>query len=415
MKRLLKILKWIGIILLALIVILLIVRFIRKMIYNRTPDGGINETMYIDVNGQEQWINIYGEDRDNPVMLYLHGGPGNATSFGDWIILRKLAKDYTVVNWDQRDSGKTLIHDPKDTEITSELMRSDIDIVADYVLDYMGKEKLTILGMSWGTMYGGDYALRHPEKTECVIELSLVDVIIKQRTIIKAMREYASGSKDFRSIVDEYGYDVFFESLNLSDEPDFYDLLRVQQEGRLCSYLEWTENDPKYRKLAEQIDPENYLAWYMDQDNPQLRERCMEEYKKYELPLVEKYPDKLKSNESFFDTDINLIKAVFFNPYYTLGDWTKFSYDSPKYHTAMNSLFEDFTLENRTDYEMPFYVLESNRDENDIGGCMKQYFDSVSAPDKDFRYIDGTHMSTMLHSEELARFVHEIADKQNNR
>lgn len=235
MKRLLKILKWIGIIILALIVILLIVRFIGKMIYNRTPDGGINETMYIDVNGQEQWINIYGEDRDNPVMLYLHGGPGNATSFGDWIILRKLAKDYTVVNWDQRDSGKTLIHDPKDTEITSELMRSDIDIVADYVLDYMGKEKLTILGMSWGTMYGGDYALRHPEKTECVIELSLVDVIIKQRTIIKAMREYASGSKDFRSIVDEYGYDVFFESLNLSDEPDFYDLLRVQQEGRLCS------------------------------------------------------------------------------------------------------------------------------------------------------------------------------------
>lgn len=59
-------------------------------------------------------------------------------------------------------------------------------------------------------------------------------------------------------------------------------------------------------------------------------------------------------------------------------------------------------------------MLESNRDENDIGGCMKQYFDSITAPDKDFRYIDGTHMSTMLHSEELVKFVHEIADKQKS-
>ena len=143
LKTLLKVLKWAGILLLSLIIILLIVRFIGKLHYNKTPDGGINETMYIDVNGQEQWLNIYGKDINNPVLLYLHGGPGCSTSFADWKVLRKLAGDYTVVNWDQRNSGLTRIHDTQDTGITPELMRQDIDAVTDYILDYMHRDSLT--------------------------------------------------------------------------------------------------------------------------------------------------------------------------------------------------------------------------------------------------------------------------------
>ena len=70
---------------------------------NRTPDGGINETLYVDINGDKQWINIYGQDKNNPVLLYLHGGPGQATSEEDYAaaarILSKFAdsnKDFTI-------------------------------------------------------------------------------------------------------------------------------------------------------------------------------------------------------------------------------------------------------------------------------------------------------------------------------
>lgn len=104
------------------------------------------------MNGLQQWLSIYGEDKNNPVLLYLHGGPGDSSSLFDYRILRNLANDYTVVNWDQRDAGKTWIHDPKDTLITSDLLRSDMDAVADYVLDYTGKNQLTLLGISWGTL-----------------------------------------------------------------------------------------------------------------------------------------------------------------------------------------------------------------------------------------------------------------------
>ena len=110
LKKRLKILKWIGIVLLGIIIILLIVRFIGKMYYNRTPQGGINESMYIDVNGQQQWLSIYGEDRNNPVLLNLHGGPGDSSSLFDYRILR-----------------------------------SDLDAAADYVPDHTGKNRLVWL------------------------------------------------------------------------------------------------------------------------------------------------------------------------------------------------------------------------------------------------------------------------------
>jgi len=99
MKRkctILKIVKWIAFIILALIVTFFFVRAIGKAIYSKIPDGGMNESMYIDVNSTKQWIHIYGEDIDNPVLLYLHGGPKSSTSHLDYVITRKWADVYTV-------------------------------------------------------------------------------------------------------------------------------------------------------------------------------------------------------------------------------------------------------------------------------------------------------------------------------
>lgn len=68
-REIFRIIKWIAILILALLAVFFLVRAIGKAIYNQTPAGGINEFMYIDVNGTRQWISIYGEDIDNPVLL----------------------------------------------------------------------------------------------------------------------------------------------------------------------------------------------------------------------------------------------------------------------------------------------------------------------------------------------------------
>ncbi|MBQ4598304.1 MAG: hypothetical protein IJB19_00145 [Clostridia bacterium] len=64
----LRILKWVCILFIAVIVLLVIARFVGQQINSSTPEGGINEEMYVNINGTEQWISIYGQDIDNPVL-----------------------------------------------------------------------------------------------------------------------------------------------------------------------------------------------------------------------------------------------------------------------------------------------------------------------------------------------------------
>ena len=167
--KIFKIIKWVVLVILALIITFFLVRAIGKAIYNQTPDGGINESRYVDVNGTKQWINIYGEDIDNPVLLYLHGGPGSATSDIDYAFTRKWADVYTVVTWDQRNCGKSYDKEQNNITLTYDLMMNDGKAVTEYVLNYLGKDKLTLLGHSWGTYFGCNLILEYPEYYECYI------------------------------------------------------------------------------------------------------------------------------------------------------------------------------------------------------------------------------------------------------
>ncbi len=157
--NLLKIPKVLFLTLLSLLLIFLLIRAIGKALNNRTPKGGINESMYVEINGTQQWISIYGEDINNPVLLYLHGGPGSSTSAYDYAFTREWADVYTVVTWDQRNCGKSYEKSQNDTELTYELMMSDGLEMTKFLIDYLGKEKITILGHSWGTYYGCNLVL----------------------------------------------------------------------------------------------------------------------------------------------------------------------------------------------------------------------------------------------------------------
>jgi hypothetical protein len=67
--------------------------------------NGIDEAMFAPIGGIEQWITIRGWDRNNPVLLYVDGGPGGATS--PFNVFSRWEKVFTVVQWDQRGAGKT--------------------------------------------------------------------------------------------------------------------------------------------------------------------------------------------------------------------------------------------------------------------------------------------------------------------
>jgi hypothetical protein len=76
--------------------------------YKIATANGIDEARYVPVGGSEHYISIRGEDRANPVILFLHGGPGDATNPWGYLAFRSWLKHFTVVQWDQRGAGRTL-------------------------------------------------------------------------------------------------------------------------------------------------------------------------------------------------------------------------------------------------------------------------------------------------------------------
>jgi len=203
-KKLLKIIKYIAVAVVSIIVLFFLTRAVGKAVYSKTPDGGINESMYIDVNGTKQWINIYGEDIDNPVLIYLHGGPGSATSQTDYAFTRKWADVYTVVTWDQRNCGKSYSPEQNSIVLTKELFLTDGRDVTEFVLDYLLKDKLTLLGHSWGSIYGANLVLEYPEYYECFIGTGqLVDILENEEAFKQEALLWAQDDEEMLSLVNQ--------------------------------------------------------------------------------------------------------------------------------------------------------------------------------------------------------------------
>ena len=76
-------------------------------LYFINPFKGVDEQTYVDINGMKQFITIRGKSKDNPVILYLHGGPLSPDSYVSYLFSNDLIDDYTFVCWDQRGCGRT--------------------------------------------------------------------------------------------------------------------------------------------------------------------------------------------------------------------------------------------------------------------------------------------------------------------
>lgn len=127
---------------------------------------GVEELLQIDVGGTKQWIAIRGRNRANPVLLMIHGGPASPEMPTSWYFQPGWEDYFTVVQWDQRGSGKTYnANDPKKIRATLSLAQhvSDAGEVVQYLRKRFGKEKIIALGHSYGSLIGLTLAHQHPE------------------------------------------------------------------------------------------------------------------------------------------------------------------------------------------------------------------------------------------------------------
>jgi pimeloyl-ACP methyl ester carboxylesterase len=124
--------------------------------------GSVAELTTVTIGGHDQTMMIRGRSVDNPVLLYLTGGPGG-TDIGAIRRDVTLEQDFTVVAWDQRGAGKSYSAlDPTDTFTTEQLVADTVE-VTNYLRDRFDEEKIYLVGQSWGSTLGVLAAQQHPE------------------------------------------------------------------------------------------------------------------------------------------------------------------------------------------------------------------------------------------------------------
>jgi pimeloyl-ACP methyl ester carboxylesterase len=125
---------------------------------------GIDEAMFVKIGGIDQWVQIRGENTNNPVLLVLHGGPGSSL-MAYTPLFREWERHFTVVQWDQRGDGKTYGKNdlPSSQAMTIERMTKDGLELSDYLKNRLHKEKIILLGHSWGSVLGVGMAKAKPQ------------------------------------------------------------------------------------------------------------------------------------------------------------------------------------------------------------------------------------------------------------
>src|SRR5215469_17036749 len=128
--------------------------------------SGINSLEAVRIGGIDQWIEVRGQDVNNPILLWIHGGPGIsfipiARDFqGPW------EKYFTVVQWDQRGAGTTYTSNDKylqrRTMNIAQMEQDTLDVV-NYLRNRFKREKIFVLGHSWGSVLGLWLAHEHPD------------------------------------------------------------------------------------------------------------------------------------------------------------------------------------------------------------------------------------------------------------
>ncbi len=124
--------------------------------YAITTPNGIDEASYVPIGGIEQWVTIRGEDRNNPVLLVVHGGPGDVTNPWSFAFFAPWEKYFTIVQWDQRGAGRTLRKTGREvaSTMTVDRMTKDGVELAEYLTKRLGKEKIIVVAHSFGTLLG---------------------------------------------------------------------------------------------------------------------------------------------------------------------------------------------------------------------------------------------------------------------
>lgn len=207
----------------------------------RSP-GGFAELVEVELGGHRQWIEVRGTDRDNPVLLYLSGGPGQSDLAFSRVLLDPLLDDVTLVAFDQRGTGKSYPALDEDS-LTLDRAIDDVVELARFLTVRFGQPKIHLLGESWGSLLGTQAVQRAPELFASYIASGqMADVLEVDEGIYTGLLELAR----------ERGDDALVAELTALGHPPYPSVLDYGRIMELYPLLEGEYTPPAgYRARAE--------------------------------------------------------------------------------------------------------------------------------------------------------------------
>ena len=285
----------------------------------------------ITLGGMKQAIHIWGTKKENPVILFLHGGPGVPNRHDMAIRHMDLLDDFTIVAWDQRGTGGSYFGCDPETLTLEQLISDCKDLVA-YLCKTLGKKKIFLLGGSWGTELGTFVCKRYPDQ-----------------------------------IAGYIGYGQVVNGIENENLSYAYVLRKAKEAG--CS-----EDIAELEKIGP---PEN--GCYKPVFEGLMTQRR----------LLKKYGGvSAKSNEGYFkSTVIPILKS----PELSIADKIG---TAKGYKVCLSRMWPtvvqyDF-LRDCTEFQMPFYIFQGRKDNNTPSALIQDYYDAIVAPDKDLVWFENS-------------------------
>jgi pimeloyl-ACP methyl ester carboxylesterase len=342
----------------ALILILFSILLIKspgtpKQFTNQTIDNSISEWDKVEIGGIDQWLLIKGENKDNPIILYLTGGFGLSTFHLIPEYYPQLEQDFTTVYWEQRGSGKSFSEQIANETINFDQLTSDINEIAEYLKKKLNKEKIIILGHSWGTSIGLLAANRYPENFH--FYLGIAQVV---NPMVNTNIRY---------------------QLILNQAIENNNLIAVEEIKKL--------GEPPYQ--MDELWRKNYILtnWA---DYFSVTEFSKNWMKAYHTSLLT-------------------------CPEYTLIEKIKFKSQNKLYLVIDDFVELDFH-DTLTNFSIPIYFVQGANDYISTTQMVKQYYDTVKAPHKDILILeDCAHDPQFDYPDKFHDFlITKIADIEND-
>lgn len=234
---------------------------------------GIDSTFAVDIGGIRQYLSIRGKQQEAPLLLYLHGGPGESVMQQRETLTSSLEEYFVVVHWDQRGAGKTDSLNQMQSNPGLARMQQDAEEVVQQLRSRFGKKKIYLLGHSWGSLLGFHIAYHLPEQLYAFIAISPMVNQQKSQAIAldtlkthfqeennpKAIRQLATVAVPYQNLeqrVIQYRWQSVYDGEQVSDE----------QVAQVMPYLRNWEG--KWGSLQRQIDSLNLQEKYPAYDCP---------------------------------------------------------------------------------------------------------------------------------------------------